>query len=223
MANIGSLEILPSNCNPDRTVSLNFYWGWDGYQWTEDYNYCKWGSLILSSTIQRFKFGFENQKFRCAYVILLMATYWMLELLPLAITSLLPVVLLPLLGVESTCEYWVVILAALYCSCLNGVACPSALFEIVNEITLLLCSKRLHCLHEGNKYDVYRWHYHCTGSWILQFTQEDCIANDTVYWELAYQVNNADMNSNEFQDILATHNPAYTRLMIMVHILFMLG
>lgn len=39
------------------------------------------------------------QEGRCAYVILIMAFYWMTEVLPLAITALLPVVLFPALGV----------------------------------------------------------------------------------------------------------------------------
>ena len=38
------------------------------------------------------------QAFRCAYVMLIMAAFWVTEALPLAITSLLPVALLPLLG-----------------------------------------------------------------------------------------------------------------------------
>ncbi|XP_046644937.1 solute carrier family 13 member 5-like isoform X4 [Daphnia pulicaria] len=39
---------------------------------------------------------------RAAYVIIIMAIYWMVEALPLAITSLLPVVLFPLLGIMDT-------------------------------------------------------------------------------------------------------------------------
>lgn len=42
------------------------------------------------------------QKFRCAYVILLMAIYWMTEAIPLAVTSFLPIVLFPLFGVQDT-------------------------------------------------------------------------------------------------------------------------
>ena len=38
----------------------------------------------------------------CAYNILVCAVYWICECTPLAITSLLPVVLLPLTGVAST-------------------------------------------------------------------------------------------------------------------------
>ena len=38
------------------------------------------------------------------YTILVMAVYWIFELLPLPITSLLPLVLLPLAGVASTDE-----------------------------------------------------------------------------------------------------------------------
>jgi len=40
----------------------------------------------------------------CLYTILVMAVYWIAECLPLAITSMLPLVLLPLLGVASTKE-----------------------------------------------------------------------------------------------------------------------
>ena len=38
------------------------------------------------------------QAFKCAYVMLLMATFWVTEALPLAITSLIPVAILPLFG-----------------------------------------------------------------------------------------------------------------------------
>ncbi|XP_069169486.1 Na(+)/citrate cotransporter isoform X2 [Procambarus clarkii] len=39
---------------------------------------------------------------RCAYVIMVMAVYWMTEALPLAVTALVPVFAFPLLGVLST-------------------------------------------------------------------------------------------------------------------------
>ncbi|TRZ14141.1 hypothetical protein HGM15179_012990 [Zosterops borbonicus] len=38
---------------------------------------------------------------RCAYVIIIMAVYWCTEVIPLAVTSLLPVVFFPLLGVQT--------------------------------------------------------------------------------------------------------------------------
>ncbi|GFU80350.1 hypothetical protein TNCV_3521241 [Trichonephila clavipes] len=41
---------------------------------------------------------------RCGYVVLLMACYWVVEPIPVAATSLLPVVLFPLLGVITTSE-----------------------------------------------------------------------------------------------------------------------
>ena len=41
---------------------------------------------------------------RCAYLIMLMAVYWMTEALPLPITSMIPMVGLPLLGLMSTGE-----------------------------------------------------------------------------------------------------------------------
>ncbi|XP_046386158.1 sodium-dependent high-affinity dicarboxylate transporter 3-like isoform X2 [Ischnura elegans] len=41
---------------------------------------------------------------RCAYVVLLMAAYWMTEVLPLPVTSLIPIALFPPLGVMTTDE-----------------------------------------------------------------------------------------------------------------------
>ncbi len=38
----------------------------------------------------------------CAFMMILMGVYWVFELLPLAVTSLIPVVLCPLLGLLST-------------------------------------------------------------------------------------------------------------------------
>ncbi|WKX99006.1 hypothetical protein Q1695_014122 [Nippostrongylus brasiliensis] len=44
---------------------------------------------------------FFGKEGRCAYCILLMASYWIAEVVPLAVTSFLPMVLLPFLGVMS--------------------------------------------------------------------------------------------------------------------------
>ena len=41
---------------------------------------------------------------KCGFVILLMATYWVTEVLPLPVTALLPVVLLPLFKIMTTDE-----------------------------------------------------------------------------------------------------------------------
>ncbi|CAH0713487.1 unnamed protein product, partial [Brenthis ino] len=49
----------------------------------------------------------ENGKaYKCMYVVLIMATYWVLELLPLPVTSMLPIVLFPTMGIldsDKTC------------------------------------------------------------------------------------------------------------------------
>eukprot|EP00094_Tigriopus_californicus_P005052 TCALIF_04866-PA protein Name:"Similar to SLC13A5 Solute carrier family 13 member 5 (Homo sapiens)" AED:0.14 eAED:0.14 QI:162/0.5/0.54/1/0.9/0.81/11/0/719 len=45
-----------------------------------------------------------QQAFRCAYVMVIMAAFWVTEALPLAITSLIPVALLPILGIMTTDE-----------------------------------------------------------------------------------------------------------------------
>ncbi|CAN7987338.1 unnamed protein product [Ixodes hexagonus] len=42
------------------------------------------------------------QRFRCAYVVAVIAVYWIVEPIPLGATSLIPVVLFPMLGVLST-------------------------------------------------------------------------------------------------------------------------
>lgn len=44
--------------------------------------------------------------YRCMYVVLIMAVYWVLELLPLPVTSMLPIVLFPTMGIldsDKTC------------------------------------------------------------------------------------------------------------------------
>lgn len=41
------------------------------------------------------------QEARCAYIIIIMAVYWCTEVIPLAVTSLMPVVFFPLLGVQT--------------------------------------------------------------------------------------------------------------------------
>ncbi|XP_022252285.1 solute carrier family 13 member 5-like [Limulus polyphemus] len=41
---------------------------------------------------------------KCAYVLLLMACFWLMEIMPLAVTALIPVVFLPLFGILSTDE-----------------------------------------------------------------------------------------------------------------------
>lgn len=42
------------------------------------------------------------QEARCAYVMIIMAVYWCTEVIPLAVTSLMPVVFFPLLGVQKS-------------------------------------------------------------------------------------------------------------------------
>ena len=39
---------------------------------------------------------------KCAYVVLLMATFWMTEVIPMAITALFPVIMFPWLGIMDT-------------------------------------------------------------------------------------------------------------------------
>ncbi|CAG0898690.1 unnamed protein product [Darwinula stevensoni] len=41
---------------------------------------------------------------RCAYAVLVMVAFWMTDAIPMAITSLMPVFLFPLLGILGTSE-----------------------------------------------------------------------------------------------------------------------
>ncbi|KAH9524297.1 hypothetical protein Btru_054074 [Bulinus truncatus] len=56
---------------------------------------------LLSPIIFTVEEKYEREA-RCGYIIALMAIYWTTEALPIAVTSLLPVVLMPVLGVMST-------------------------------------------------------------------------------------------------------------------------
>ncbi|XP_068623433.1 protein I'm not dead yet [Battus philenor] len=72
-----------------------------------------WKSLIVVLTplillpIPILNSGSDSVRaYKCMYVVLIMATYWVLELLPLPVTSMLPIVLFPTLGIldsDKTC------------------------------------------------------------------------------------------------------------------------
>ncbi|KAI1283749.1 Solute carrier family 13 member 3 [Halotydeus destructor] len=64
-----------------------------------------WQRLVLFGTpvfllpLLLCDFGADNvEPMRCAYVVCIMAVYWALELVPVAVTGLLPIILLPLLS-----------------------------------------------------------------------------------------------------------------------------
>ena len=46
--------------------------------------------------------GATGEEMKCAYVVMIMAVYWVTEALPLEGTSLIPTVGFPLLGIMST-------------------------------------------------------------------------------------------------------------------------
>ena len=57
--------------------------------------------LMLCSIVQHVHF---DQAAKCGYVLLLMAVFWMTEALPIAVTSLLPLVLFPLMGIMKSID-----------------------------------------------------------------------------------------------------------------------
>uniref|UniRef100_A0A336KDB7 CSON008563 protein n=1 Tax=Culicoides sonorensis TaxID=179676 RepID=A0A336KDB7_CULSO len=66
---------------------------------------CYWRAIIVFSVPFLFlpvMIFNEGPAFRCMYVVLVMSIYWVTEALPLPITSMIPMVAFPLLGVLST-------------------------------------------------------------------------------------------------------------------------
>uniref|UniRef100_A0A1L8DEL7 Putative na+/dicarboxylate na+/tricarboxylate and phosphate transporter n=2 Tax=Nyssomyia neivai TaxID=330878 RepID=A0A1L8DEL7_9DIPT len=91
----------------------------------------------------------EGPAYRCMYVVLLMSIYWVTEALPLPITSMIPMVLFPVMGVldtERTCMMYmketmlmfiggiIIALAVEYCNLHKRVA--------LKVISLIGCSQR---------------------------------------------------------------------------------
>ena len=78
-----------------------------------------WRPLVLVLAPALFSLVFlhaeedDEAAVKCAYVLLVMATFWMTEVLPVAITALIPVAAFPLMGVMST----VFLLDSLTCNC----------------------------------------------------------------------------------------------------------
>ncbi|XP_078043495.1 protein I'm not dead yet [Augochlora pura] len=89
----------PDQQNPDETESklqltlrfLKIYW--------KIVFAVAWALILVP-----FVFIYTDPQVRCAYTILVMAAYWITECFPMAITSLIPLVLFPMLGVLSTAE-----------------------------------------------------------------------------------------------------------------------
>ncbi len=59
---------------------------------------------VLTPFLAAFVFLYEEEReaMKCAYVLLIMAVYWIFEVLPVAVTALIPIAAFPLLGVMET-------------------------------------------------------------------------------------------------------------------------
>lgn len=80
---------------------------------------------------------------RCLYVLLLMAIYWATEALPLAITSMLPIVLFPVTGImdtPTTCKYYMSEATMMF---IGGLTIALALeqSELHTRVALIIISK----------------------------------------------------------------------------------
>ncbi|VDO57476.1 unnamed protein product [Onchocerca flexuosa] len=58
--------------------------------------------IILSPIL--FSFPQSQNEAKCGYCVIIMAIYWVMEVLPLAVTALLPLILYPLLGLMKSDE-----------------------------------------------------------------------------------------------------------------------
>ncbi len=98
-----------------------------------------WRPLVLVLAPALFSLVFlhaeedDEAAVKCAYVLLVMATFWMTEVLPVAITALIPVAAFPLMGVMST----VFLLDSPGCLCLGIV------WYTVGVFFLSFCRKTL--------------------------------------------------------------------------------
>ncbi|RLU16588.1 hypothetical protein DMN91_010656 [Ooceraea biroi] len=61
-------------------------------------------ALFWALFLSLFVVMYNYPEVRCAYIVLLMGGYWVTECMPIAITSLIPVVLFPVFGILSTHE-----------------------------------------------------------------------------------------------------------------------
>ena len=67
----------------------------------------QWRFLVFVLTplvLSPLPIGIGTSEANCAYVGLIMAVYWVFEILPLAVTSLIPIVLFPLFNIMKTAD-----------------------------------------------------------------------------------------------------------------------
>ncbi|XP_041377794.1 solute carrier family 13 member 5-like [Gigantopelta aegis] len=63
---------------------------------------CKtlWMAILVPLLVLPLPLMYPNSVARCGYCVIVIGTFWVTEIIPLAVTSLLPIVLFPLFGIE---------------------------------------------------------------------------------------------------------------------------
>ena len=63
------------------------------------------------------------QEAKCAYVIFVMAVFWVTEVVPIAVTSLMPIFLLPMMGLLTARNTSSAYINVMLCVCVSVCVC----------------------------------------------------------------------------------------------------
>ena len=156
---------------PIVTIFTPLFWGWI---FTLD------GSHLLD--------GAPSHAMRCLYVLAIMATYWMSSVFPLAITSLIPVALFPLLGILSTVRsLWLI---WHNCNILSGTIYAD-FFYMHYILSTLIIRKQLRC----NIWIMQRWCFWVDWFWQLELKRRICIVELLWKWCWSLERRNVELCS----------------------------
>lgn len=134
----------------------------------EFYGFFPWKSGHLSSHLWS-TMWFFLQASRCAYTIVIMAVYWMTEVLPMAVTALLPIVLFPWLGVVGSKTI-----------CTNYLkVCNYACFKVYRKFQCTMCRLSWEVSVFLVELIIINVWYFCAISWFCKFSAVQRILSPT--------------------------------------------